>query len=508
MASDLSRSRRVSWLRCGVGLSVLIAGQAHALTNVPLGAPRTAFSPLPGGGYVRTVVDPRVAQTGLAVRNWLATGSGAGIRVAAVDAAVIAGRAGQLAVQSTLTVGLGDGALAVARCLLGGTLICAAAGAAAAALYAGYRIYGSPEGLTADPGVVPNVGDGFCGTLFNGGDPTYRCYSSPHERAQAFADSVVAANYNQNRQYYRATAEVVSDGVLDAGGRNFTSLPQVRIMVREIGSSSPPGDYLQGVITIVDPNSYTVCLAGGLPGPDGLCPSLHPAPMSPEEAAQRLVSNPPSDINKYRQALQDSIDSGGQTVPATIETTGPASQTGEPTTTTTTTGTTTVTETKTPTYAYNYAGDTVTYNTTNNVTTTTNNNGTITSTTTTQTAPTPTPQDPEDPCTANPGRIGCQEAGQVADQPELYVKKTKTFTDALASFKTKIQASPIGSATGGFFNVAGGGICPTWTAHIPFINADLTIDQFCSQFATDALALFKAAVLVVAGIAAFRVALL
>lgn len=109
-------------------------------------------------------------------------------------------------------------------------------------------------------------------------------------------------------------------------------------------------------------------------------------------------------------------------------------------------------------------------------------------------------------CQLNPSAAGC--GGSVAAQPDLYTKKAATFETALGDFKTQVQGSALGTATGGFLTVQGGGTCPSFSAHIPYINAEVTIDQFCSEFATGALALLKLAVMVVAGIAAFRVAVL
>lgn len=497
MASNLSRSRRARWLRGCAGLSLVALSFSADAATITL----SKFPPnpglLPGGGWKYTPGSNFGNPPG--PRAWVNGVYGGLNKTILTDLAVVSGRAGPLALTATQSIGLGDAAAAVARCLLGGGPVCAA-GTAAAAAYAAYRVYGGDGSLTADPGVAPDttVIDGF--------------WTGNVEETRAPTAAAMCTN-----------AGNVFEGNSVSQGFVWQPAPDGRAICVGIRAGDPyfwyvsypiiPHQYTNnGCPASIDFSNPIYNVPAGSPiGIDGKCPTAryNHEPITPAQAASRVTDRPPVFPNTdWLNATRDAIDTGGQSVPAGIESSGPASQTGTPTTTTTTSGTTTSTETKTPTYTYNYDGDTITYNTTNNITTVTNNNGTITSTTTTQTGPPAAPQDPTDPCTANPGRVGCQEAGEVSAQPDLYEKKTATFGDALAAFKTQVDSSPLGSATGGFFNVSGGGICPTWTAHIPFIEADVTIDQFCSQFATDALALLKAAFLVVAGIAAFRAAVL
>lgn len=167
--------------------------------------------------------------------------------------------------------------------------------------------------------------------------------------------------------------------------------------------------------------------AGGPVGPDGLCPTARydHVPMSAAQFASLVAAHPPAvSDSSLPHAFKDALASG-QTAPGTISTTGPASQVGSPTQSTTTDGTGTTTTTTTPTYNYNYGGDTINYTTT--VTTTVNNGGTTTTTTTTPGAP--APQDPNDPCTANPTRAGCQDLGTAPTDAVPKSSKLLTFAD-------------------------------------------------------------------------------
>lgn len=108
-------------------------------------------------------------------------------------------------------------------------------------------------------------------------------------------------------------------------------------------------------------------------------------------------------------------------------------------------------------------------------------------------------------CDLNPSAAGC--GGSASAQPaSLYTASTKTFASALTGFRDKVNSSPVGASVGGFLTVSGGGSCPTWPLHIPFINADVNFDIFCSSFASAMLAFMKVSLMVVAGFMAFRIA--
>lgn len=128
-------------------------------------------------------------------------------------------------------------------------------------------------------------------------------------------------------------------------------------------------------------------------------------------------------------AAKGVLDNGGTIGTTSADTpikslTGPASQTGTPTSSTTTGPTGTVQTTTTPTYNYTYQGDTITYNTTNTtVTNTTNTSGQTTTTTTTETKP----QDKSDLCAQYPDIAACAKLGTPTDA-EPIPKRTINVT--------------------------------------------------------------------------------
>lgn len=107
-------------------------------------------------------------------------------------------------------------------------------------------------------------------------------------------------------------------------------------------------------------------------------------------------------------------------------------------------------------------------------------------------------------CEQNSSSAGC--GGDPAAIGQLYAQQDKTMSGVLTGYRDQFMGSPIGSAVGNFFVVSVSGSCPQWSAHIPFIKADVLIDQFCSQFASNALAILKACILVAASFFAFRIA--
>lgn len=123
-------------------------------------------------------------------------------------------------------------------------------------------------------------------------------------------------------------------------------------------------------------------------------------------------------------AAKGVLDNGGTIGQTSADTpikslTGPASQTGTPTSSTTTGPTGTVQTTTTPTYTYTYQGDTITYNiTTTTVTNTTNTSGQTTTTTTTDTKP----QDKTDLCAQYPDIAACAKLGTPSDAEPLPTK--------------------------------------------------------------------------------------
>jgi hypothetical protein len=112
-----------------------------------------------------------------------------------------------------------------------------------------------------------------------------------------------------------------------------------------------------------------------------------------------------------------------------------------------------------------------------------------------------------DPCTANNFATGCY--GTAPGQPSgLYTAKSRTFTQVFQQFQTTLSSSGIGSGVANFFSVNfSAGQCPTWSAHIPYIEADMNIDFMCSTPFQSLLLAMRGVLLIVAGWAAFRIAL-
>ncbi|WP_369647180.1 hypothetical protein [Variovorax sp. V118] len=108
-------------------------------------------------------------------------------------------------------------------------------------------------------------------------------------------------------------------------------------------------------------------------------------------------------------------------------------------------------------------------------------------------------------CEQNSSAEGC--GGEGSQIGELYGKKDKTVAQAFTKAKNALQASPVGSAVGGFFSVGGGGSCPRVSGNIPFLNKVVVIDTFCSDFAAQMFAVVRAVLLMLATWMAFRIAI-
>ncbi len=108
----------------------------------------------------------------------------------------------------------------------------------------------------------------------------------------------------------------------------------------------------------------------------------------------------------------------------------------------------------------------------------------------------------------NPLIESCEGSGEftASDKTGLYEKTDKTFDTVLTEFKTTVEASPIGSAMNGFFDVSVGGTCPVWTATVPVFGA-IIIDAQCSSAMTSIWPIISAVLLVMAGFFAWRVAI-
>lgn len=193
--------------------------------------------------------------------------------------------------------------------------------------------------------------------------------------------------------------------------------------------------------------------------------------------------------------------SGGNPVPptsgnqASSESTTTTTQNADGTTTTTTT-----TTTKAP------GGGTTT--TTSSTTNGTDANGKPTSTTTTSTTGAQTDREAErGKCEKNSSDAGCGGAPKDISGGGLYAPKEATVKGVLEGARDTLMASPVGSAVTGFFSVSGGGSCPSSSGTIPWINATISIDAFCSSFAAAIFLVIRSVLLVIAGWMAFRVAI-
>lgn len=390
---------RLSRLVAGLVGLVALSCQATTITL-------SQFPPnpgvLPGGGWKftpgTTFGDPTPP------RAWVNGVYGSVPKAVVTDSLALAGRAGALAVSAAHTVSLGEIAGAVARCMLGGNVICLA-GSAAVAAYSAYRI--APKSLVPgslvdddeldrDPGMAPT-------TQTLGG---YQASGYPVRAAAQSACNDAATPYLVGGRYasvYTLPTASAPSGMCRVYNSNGSFHVQVAIYYASYTETGCPAS--------VDPLDGAYSIPAGSPvGSDGKCPTAryNHVGISSADAASVVTAAPPTfPSTGWNQSLQDALASG-QTVSADLQTSGPASQTGTPVVSTTVSGSDTTVVTSTPTYSYTYNGDTVTY--IEGDTTVTTVNGVVTSTTTTNTPPA-TNQDPSNPCTLNPTSVGCTELG-------------------------------------------------------------------------------------------------
>ena len=150
-------------------------------------------------------------------------------------------------------------------------------------------------------------------------------------------------------------------------------------------------------------------------------------------------------------------------------------------------------------------------NGTSTTTTTTTNkdpNGNVTGTSSTSetTGKQTDDQQQQSKCEKNSSEAGC--GGKAADiKPGgLYTQKEKTVASVLSGAKDTLMGSGLGSAIGGFFNVAGGGSCPVTSGVVPYLNAEVSFAFMCSDLAATMLMVLRGVLLVLAAWFAFRVA--
>ena len=380
---------------------------------------------IPGGGWVfKDTVTPAAgwfdgANFGAATgpRAWTNGVYGGVPKFVATDLVDLGGPAGRLGINLISGIGLRDAAIAVARCALGANLICAA-GTAAYLAYEQYRIH-KPDGgqypdhgaglLDFDPGQSTVSSDGFLcsdgGTYSASGSTNFQACSAMVKKRTA-SMSTTGPGATTWTGAVDSCSGSLGNCVFHEDSTGESTLHHTGL----IGNIS--SQTVQACPASIDASNPAYDIPAGSPvGRDGKCPTAryNHQPYTPEQAAGQPVTYPPSlPSQQWGQAVGDAIDHGGQSAPANVTSSGPASQTGPGQTTTTTSGNSTTTTTNTPTYNYNYAGNTINYTTT--TTNVTNNNGAVTTTTTTG-PNAPPAQDPKDPCTANPGRAGCVSLG-------------------------------------------------------------------------------------------------
>lgn len=113
--------------------------------------------------------------------------------------------------------------------------------------------------------------------------------------------------------------------------------------------------------------------------------------------------------------------------------------------------------------------------------------------------------DEGDGCMANPESENC--GGPGTGVGDLYEGIGGDLQQMLGDFRDGALGTPMGAAVGGFFTVSAEATCPTWSATIPYIEFEMTLDQLCSDFGTTALAALRIAFLIVCAWYAFRVAI-
>ena len=217
-------------------------------------------------------------------------------------------------------------------------------------------------------------------------------------------------------------------------------------------------------------------------------------PISESQALPKLESAVEKSLSQNSQPMLNVIQRGldnGLVYPESklhAPSISPVTEPPKTTTTQTSSGTKTTTTQTTHTYNVNNAGDSTTINTTTTtITNVTNADGTTETTTETE--------GPENPETVTPSG-------------DLYDKKDKTFRTVIETQKAAFSASPLGSMATTFFSVPNtGGSCPTWSAHIPYIEAELKFDYFCLDFVAKVLLVVKGVLMVLASYAAFRIAM-
>lgn len=160
-------------------------------------------------------------------------------------------------------------------------------------------------------------------------------------------------------------------------------------------------------------------------------------------------------------AAKAAADAGASIESSPYSVSGPASQSGTPTSKTTTGPAGTTTVTTTPTYSYTYSGDTITINTTN-TTSTTNITNEGDTTTTTETTTTPG-NDDKGMCSLYPDSLACMKPGTPPDAEQIPIdRRPVTIT------KDPRWAANAGACTRGAIQLTSGVSINLWQPFCDF----------------------------------------
>lgn len=160
-------------------------------------------------------------------------------------------------------------------------------------------------------------------------------------------------------------------------------------------------------------------------------------------------------------AAKAAADAGASIESSPYSVSGPASQSGTPTSKTTTGPAGTTTVTTTPTYSYTYSGDTITINTTN-TTSTTNITNEGDTTTTTETTTTPG-NDDKGMCSLYPDSLACMKPGTPPDAEQIPIdRRPVTIT------KDPRWAANAGACTRGAIQLTSGASINLWQPFCDF----------------------------------------
>lgn len=377
------------------------------------------ITPLPGGGWAfeELANQPRTPPG----PTWSNTTAGGAAGARASFPLTLQGPGGPLAVQVVRGVSASQILGAAARCLALANPYCIGAAAVALA-FAQHRINqkaavpGSvvPDGvLDYDPGTVRTTQTVYTASTASGWGRGIAAQTSVVSAQDALAKELAAIQASSplwacggggvGCNEYREYGCSANHCELESRNRySNTNAWPAWSWVQTISASSASALACPASTDFSNP-AYNIP-AGGAVGPDGLCPTARYGHVPYTEAQATAKVTGTSD---YAPMARNISDAGQDTANVPVATSGPASQTGVPSTTTTTDpGGVVTTKTVTPTYQITY-GDTISYTTTNTTVSCVSGGSCSTTITTT----TPPASDPLDPCVVNPTRAGCMLVG-------------------------------------------------------------------------------------------------